>query len=123
VTNTVVATVRQVERVGDILGVALAAGANQAGGIQFSLDDPKPLDDQARVKAMGDALHRAQELARLGNVRLGRIVNVSEGVASEAGPQAPYAFKAMAARDSSVPTEEGQIVVHHDVRVVFRIGE
>ena len=123
-TNSVSVTMRQIDRAGAVIGAAFATGANQAGGIQFDIENHQPLVDQARAKAVADASHRAQELARLSNVKLGRVLGVMEGAAEEPGPR-PYALKAASfAADSSVaPVESGQIKVTYAVRVTYALGE
>jgi uncharacterized protein YggE len=123
-TNTVVVTVRQIDKAGIAIGAALAAGANQAGGIEFDVENHQPLEDQARAKAVVDAQHRAQELARLSNVKLGKVVSVSEGGGQEQGPQPMFAAKAASFRSDggAVPVEGGQIKVTYTVRVVYGIG-
>jgi uncharacterized protein YggE len=123
-TNTVSVTIRQLDRAGAIIGAAFAAGANQAGGIQFDVENHQPLEDQARAKAVLDAAHRAQELARLANVKLGRILSVTEGSGPELG-QSMYTPKAVSFRSegSAAPVEGGQIKVTYVVQVVYALGE
>jgi uncharacterized protein YggE len=124
-TNTVSVTIRQLDRAGAIVGAAFAAGANQAGGIQFDVENHQPLEDQARAKAVLDATHRAQELARLTNVKLGRILSVTEGSGPDLGPQPMYAAKAASFRSegSVTPVEGGQIKVTYVVQVVYALGD
>jgi uncharacterized protein YggE len=121
-TNTVVVTIRQIDRAGTIIGLAFAAGANQAGGIEFDVENHQPLEDQARAKAIADAAHRAQELARLTNVKLGRVLSVSEG-AGQDGPRPMYEAKPVAFRAAAAPVESGQIKVSYVVQVVYAIAE
>jgi uncharacterized protein YggE len=123
-TNTVSVTIRQLDRAGAVIGAAFAAGANQAGGIQFDVENHQPLEDQARAKAVLDATHRAQELARLTNVKLGRILSVTEGAVSD-GPQPMYAAKAASFRSEGnvTPVEGGQIKVTYVVQVVYALGD
>jgi len=59
-TNTVEVTIRDLNRAGDVLGAAAAAGANQMHGISFEIEDPAPLEAQARAKAMADARARGR---------------------------------------------------------------
>jgi uncharacterized protein YggE len=123
-TNTVVVTVRRIETAGVVIGAALAAGANQAGGIQFDVENHQPLEDQARGKAVADAVHRAQELARLSGVKLGRVLSIAEGPAGDDGPVPMFAAKVASYRADSgaVPVEGGMIKVTHTVRVVFALS-
>ena len=55
--------IRDLDKIGDVLSAATAAGANQGGGISFSIDKPDVLQGQARAKAIVKARAKAQELA------------------------------------------------------------
>jgi uncharacterized protein len=121
VTNTVTVTVRKVETLGDVLSAGLAAGANHAGGVQFDLDDKRPLEDRARTLAMADAAHRAAELARLGGLKLGPIVSVAEEGAGGGGPMPMDHGHKVTRASMAVPTEEGQLTAYQAVRVLYRI--
>jgi uncharacterized protein YggE len=59
---------------------ATAVGANQVGGVNFTLTDVKKqqVENDARKLAIDDAKQKAQDLAGLAGMRLGRIVNISE---------------------------------------------
>lgn len=63
-----------------VIDGATGAGANQIGGITFSLSDEKEneIRETARAEAIGDAKDNAQQLARLAGMNLGRVVNVIE---------------------------------------------
>lgn len=119
VSNMLHVTVRQIDKVGDVLSRAVEAGANQAWGVSFDIDDPKPLAAKARAEAVSDARAQATELAKLAGVRLGRVLSVvdEEGAPSPM-PRAPMMAKAEMSR---VPIEAGQLAVQHRVRVVFAI--
>lgn len=75
-----------------IIDRATAAGANEVSNIQFDLSKEKreELVQQAREEAITDAKENAQELAGLAGMRLGKIVNVSEGTPQSQQP-IPYA--------------------------------
>lgn len=63
-----------------VIDTATREGANQVGGVQFTLSKEKEaeLKNQARQVAIKDAQESAQELARLSGIRLGRVVDVQE---------------------------------------------
>jgi uncharacterized protein YggE len=71
-------TVRDVEKAGEVLDAAVAAGANQVYGVNFTVSDDQKWQSQARTEAMADARARAAELAGLAGVELGDILSVSE---------------------------------------------
>jgi uncharacterized protein YggE len=80
------------ELLNQVVDAATAAGANQIGGIQFTLSKEKEQDvrKQAREQAIEDAKKNAQELSRLSGVKLGKVINVSEG-GSDSSPIPLYA--------------------------------
>jgi uncharacterized protein YggE len=121
-TNTLVICVRRIDTAGVVIGAALSAGANQAGGIQFDVENHQPLEDQARAKAVADAVRRAGELARLSGVKVGKVLSIAEGPEQDVS-QPMYGAKMASFRSdsSSVPVEGGQIKFTHTVRVVFSI--
>ena len=71
--------VRNFDKVGDIIEGATAAGANEVGSLQFTIDDPEALKAQARKEAIEKAKDKAKEIADEADMRLGRLMNVSEG--------------------------------------------
>lgn len=71
--------VRDLDKTSDVLGAATAAGANQAGGVQFTVDHPDTVQAEARAEAIKKAQQKAQVLAKQLGVRLGKVLNFSEG--------------------------------------------
>jgi uncharacterized protein YggE len=121
VSNGVAITLRDVQRVGEAIGAAVQAGANQAWGIQFDVEDKKPLLAQARQKAMQDARQRAQELASLAGVKLGRVLSVTEAAARDVPGPMPMPMM-MESRQANVPIEAGQLRLYEHVEVVYEIA-
>ena len=72
-------TVRDVDSVGDVISAAVAAGANNIGGVQFTIADPSELEREARETAMADAQARAEHLAQITGVTLGAPTAITEG--------------------------------------------
>jgi uncharacterized protein YggE len=66
-------------KVGDILTVATTQGANQIGGVSFTIDNPEAVRSAARAKAIDQAQQKAKELAGQLGSSLGRIAGFSEG--------------------------------------------
>ncbi len=71
--------VRNLDKAGDVLGRVTALGANSVNGPQFTIDDPTALRAQAREKAIKEAKDKAKVMADQVGIKLGRIVNFSEG--------------------------------------------
>jgi hypothetical protein len=78
VSQSVTVKIRNLDKVGDILAAAGQGGANQVSGLSFSIDDPEALKQEARVKALENAKTKAEALAKVAGVGLGKIVSFSE---------------------------------------------
>jgi hypothetical protein len=119
VANQVDVTVRDVTKLGDVLDKAVAAGANNVYGVNFSVDDPTKLQGMARADAITDAKARAQDLASLTDVTLGDVISVSEVI----GGPAPVFAAAVEARSYSapVPIQPGELEVNMNVQVTYAI--
>ncbi|MBX3054806.1 MAG: SIMPL domain-containing protein [Caldilineaceae bacterium] len=85
VSNSVFATLRDLDTVGATLDAAIEAGANNIYGVTFSLDDPKSIESDARAKAVENAKAKAEELAALNDVEVGAVVSISEVVGQGGG--------------------------------------
>ncbi len=70
--------VRDLPKVGDVLTAATDNGANQAGGVQFTLDNPEGKKDEARTEAITNAKKKAEALATQLGQTLGDVQSFSE---------------------------------------------
>lgn len=118
VNNQVEVTVRDVSKLGDLLDKAVAAGANNIYGVNFSVDDTSKLEADARAKAIADARSRAASLAQLAGVQLGDVVSISEVIGSN-GPV--YASMAAGMGGGGAPIQPGELNVNMSVQVTFAI--
>lgn len=75
-----VITIQDFALVNQVIDMATGAGANQIGGITFTLSDDKrkEVEKLAREEAIEDAKQKARELADIAGMRLGKIVNITE---------------------------------------------
>jgi uncharacterized protein YggE len=88
VNNSVTVTIRDLDTVGDVLDAAIAAGANNIYGVNFSVADPDEVMAEARKIASENARARAEELASLHGVAVGEVVSISEVIGGGAVPLA-----------------------------------
>ena len=118
VTNMVAIKVRNLDKVGEAIDGAAAAGGDiiQVQSIRFTIDDPTELQAQARIKAMQDAQAKAQTLAQEGGVMLGKPVSISESI----GFSTPISF-GKAEEFSTTPIEAGELEVAVTVTVIYSI--
>ncbi|OGO28048.1 MAG: hypothetical protein A2Z16_04115, partial [Chloroflexi bacterium RBG_16_54_18] len=122
VDNTVFVTLRDISKVGDVIGAAVEAGANSINSIQFDAADRSKALSEARKSAVADALATAKELAAAAGVTLGNIQMINSyggGV-----PMPIYDAKGYGGGGGAgapVPVSPGQLVLTVDVNIVFEI--
>jgi len=87
--------VRNFDQVGDIIAKATELGVNQVSGPDFMIDDIEKFRVQAREEAIAQAKDKAKVLADQVGIKLGRIVNFSEG-GSDYYPMPMYGARDMA---------------------------
>lgn len=90
-------------RAAEILDVAVSSGANNAGGIDWTVKDEKALEGQALEKAAGRARENAATLARGMGVKLGALVYVSNQVSGGVRPMPMMRAMAANAPQASAP--------------------
>ncbi len=123
VSQTIEVKVRDLGSVSSILDGVVTAGANQVGNLNFKIDDPEKLKAEARAEAIADAKKKAGELKDQVGIKLGKIVNFSEGVM---GYPVPMYESSMLGKGGgvggggpSVPSGENEITV--DVTITYQI--
>lgn len=116
----VTVTIRDLERVGEVLTQATAAGANQAGGVSFEVDDPTALQEQAQTKAIQDAREKAERLAKTLGVRLGSVKSFkAEGTPSE--PPVFARAEAAMGGDTKLPVPTGTQELRSTVTITYEL--
>ncbi len=122
VSNMVEVTVRNLDRISQVLAAATSAGVNQMWGISFEVADPSPLIAQARAKAVEQAKQNAEQLQQLTGVALGPIVAITDGALSQ-GPVTPMFAARAEMASTSMPVERGELTVTHQVTILYGLVE
>ena len=120
--NSVSVTVYDIDKAGSVLDVAIEAGANQVGGVNFGLSDTDAIVTDALIAAVKNAQAKAQTIADTLGVQLGAALVVNEEWIER--PQARAYFAEAAAFDSggfSSPVQGGTVSVTAHIRVTFAI--
>lgn len=118
-TNTVVATIRNLSTVGQVLDASVGAGANVAQGIRFGIDDPSALQQQAITQAVKNARARADTIAAAAGVT---IAGVQAVTLDQTPPVMPKALALSAAAPApATPIQPGQLDVTVQVTAVYRL--
>ncbi|WDL28725.1 SIMPL domain-containing protein [Xanthomonas campestris] len=106
------------------LNALVAQGANDINGPSFSIDQPEPVYDEARVAALKKAQARAETYAKSLGLKVRRIVSISEG-RSGGGVVRPMMMaasmrSAKAEMDTQVAPGESTLSITLDV--TFELG-
>ncbi len=80
VTNMVTAKIREIDKAGAIIDAVVTAGGDltRIDSIVFSVDDPTDYYQEARQKAMSDAAVKAEQMAELAGVKIGKPTYIAE---------------------------------------------
>ena len=70
--------VREIPKLADVIDRVVAAGASDINGIEFIVSAPSPALDAARTEAVADARRKAEIYAKAADVKLGRVIALSE---------------------------------------------
>ncbi len=119
--NRVFVRVRDLTQLGEVMDAVIQDGANDFSELSFGLQDPEPIEVQARAKAVSEATAKAEQLAQAANITLGPVQTISE----HGGGVRPMAeMRNMAMADAGgVPVAGGEISVSVSVSMEFEISE
>lgn len=118
VSNMATVTIRDLDKVGDVLDAVVEAGANNIWGVSFNVDDPEAAQGEARANAIENAGARAEELAELSGVELGPVMSISEVMGGGAIPMGLSVERAVA---GAGPISPGEVEVNYQIQVVYFI--
>ncbi|MCH8799934.1 MAG: SIMPL domain-containing protein [Chloroflexi bacterium] len=125
VTNTLTVKVRDLDKMGDIIDGATEAAGNlvRINRVSFTIEDTKPLQNEAREEAIADLLTKANAMAALAGVELGKLVFLTES-----GGGVPQSFARLEAvpafgfASQSTSILAGELDVNVSVQGVFAIA-
>ncbi len=124
VTNMVTAKIRKVEKAGAVIDAVAKAGGDytRIQNISFAVDDTEPYYAEARAKAMEDAKNKAEQLADLAGVKLGKPTYVSEGaVYSPPTTRVSYEGGMAVPAAPETPISPGELKLTINVQLAYAI--
>jgi len=125
VTNMVTAKIRDIEKAGLIIDAVAVAGGDltRIDSISFSIDDPSVYFGEAREEAMADAEAKAEHLAQLAGVRLGKPTYISESsyLPPPIYPRVAYEGVPMPAPAPPPPISPGEMEITLTVQIAYAI--
>ena len=120
VENGLMVRMRDLDRLGAVLDLVVADGANSFRGLAFGLDDPAPALDSARAAAVADARRKAEVIAQAAGVALGPVVEITEQ-GGYAVPRQEMLRMAPSMADAAVPIAAGEVSFAANVTVVWSL--
>jgi uncharacterized protein len=115
--NHVSIRVRDIGKVAGVIDALVGAGANEIGGINFTVSEASKLLDDARTEAIADAHRKAEIYAKAAGVTLGAPLSISEG----GGGLAQMPFRRMAVGMAAAPVAQGEETLQVSVSVSWAI--
>lgn len=114
--NTVEVRVDEIDRVGQLLEIAVGSGATSVGGLRFDLKDRGKLEREAIRLATQDAQLRADAAAAAAGRAIERVIRIEATTPGDM-PVRPFAMAREALQDASAapPIAAGQIEVRAQV--------
>jgi len=122
VRNSLTVRIRDIDKVGAVLDQSVSLGVNEGGNITFANADPSAAIEEARTRAVHDAIARADTLAAAAGVKRGRLLEISE---QSYNPR-PVPMMEMAmnrAADAAPPVAVGENTYKVTVSVSYAIDQ
>jgi len=120
--NQVTAKVRNLDSLGRVIDATVGAGGNNVNGVSFGYQQPDAQTDAARRDAMSGARRLADLYAQSLNLRVYRVLSVSEsGGYQPPMPMPVFARAVEADMRAPTPVAPGEIETHVSVNVMYEL--
>ncbi len=123
VQNGVTVKIRDLKALGGIIDQSVKLGVNQGGQISFTNDNPSATRTEARKKAVADAMEKARTLAEAAGVKVGKVVDISEGGDGFMPPSPAPRMAMMKAEADSVAVAAGENTYSISVTMTLAIDQ
>jgi len=124
VSNTLMVKIHDLDKVGEVMQAAIEAGGNNFQSLEFTISDPSEQKDEARRRAVKDAVSRAETLTEPLDAEVGQPITIQE-IQYTHHPQ-PHRRMMMAdalhAESASVPVQAPQdLITTVEVQIKFAL--
>jgi hypothetical protein len=117
--NRITVHLHDIAKLANLIDAMVGAGANDIGGISFTVSNASKLLDDAREQAVADARRKAEIYAKAAGVTLGAPLAISEE-----GAPVPIPYRKMAVgMAASAPVAPGEETLHVSVSVSWAIKQ
>lgn len=115
--NTVEVRLDDISRVGEVIDISVASGANSVQGVRFDLKAREQLEREALKRATADARARAEAAASGAGRSLDRVIRIEEPGGRPFPPAVPMMAERMAVADerAQTPIVAGEIEIRSTV--------
>ncbi len=115
-------TIRNLDKVNDVVDAITKAGANDIGNVSFEIDDPDEFVQEARKEALDEAKDKAKAIAEGAEVNLGRLMSIQEYVGGV--EPYPYLSDGRGGGETSVSPnlEPGSQEIRVNVTLIYKIS-
>lgn len=118
--NDVTVRLRDMARLGEVIGLLVEDGANRLSGVSFGAQSPDLHMTEARRLAVVDAQARAALYAKTAGVELGPVIEIVEP-GNSGGPGPMFARAESMSVVGDVPVAGGELTFSAQVRMTFAI--
>jgi len=122
VTNSLVVRIYDMEKVGVIMQDAIEAGGNHFQSLTFEMKNDDELLDRARIRAMKDALKKAEILAGAVNAQVGKPLSIQEFAPHHPPVHDMRMMRAEAMMDSVPVQGPSELTTEIRVQVKFQLN-
>jgi uncharacterized protein YggE len=126
VNHTLSVSVRNLEKVSDILDAAVTSGVSEVSGINFTVENPKKYTAGARIDAIKAARVKAEVIARETGVTLLKPISINETEPrlspyfAQANVEVLRATASLGGGEEA-PLEPGQTKLKHTITITYEI--
>lgn len=120
-TNQVTAKITDMDNVGTVIDAMVSQGGNSFNGVNFSVEDPSDLLNEARRMAMKKAMERAELYAEVSGYSVARIVTINESTSYNPGPQPMMMVRAESDQGGRTKVSGGELTFTANVNVLFEL--
>ncbi|MEZ5920481.1 MAG: SIMPL domain-containing protein [Parvularculaceae bacterium] len=118
--NSVRVKIHEIDKAGRMIDRTVESGANRLNSISFAFSDEKPLLEKARKNAVADARSKAELYADASGVKLGKVLQISEGGIYAPRP-VPVSARLKAADAAATPITTGESTVSVNLNIIYAI--
>lgn len=119
--NTIEVRVDAIDRVGELLEIAVGSGATSVGGIRFDLKDRARLEREALRLAVADARAKADAAAAGAGRTVERVLRIEEQGVQSRPPMPLYAAREALQSDAASPITAGQMELRVQVTLTAEL--